>query len=120
MMSALLGDLAQIEAIAVLVVFVGDPQQLPPIDKTAAEGDLLGATDLQALAFFYGADELAGLQQGFVRAGIEPGKTAAQQLDRQIAPLEIEIVEGGDFQFAAGRGLEGFGELRRPSVIKIK
>ena len=44
--------------------------------------DLLQAGDLQRLPMLDGLHELAGLQQAFVRAGVEPGEAAAEQLAR--------------------------------------
>jgi hypothetical protein len=47
-------------------------------------------------------DELRGLEQRVVRAGVEPGGAAAEELDVQLAALEVEAVEVGDLEFAAG------------------
>ena len=38
----------------------------------------------------------------FILSGIEPGQTAAQLLDAQLALPEVEAMEIGDLQFAAG------------------
>jgi len=53
------------------------------------KGDLLGAADLQSLAALDGFDELARLDQGLVRAGIEPRVSASERHDVQLAGIEI-------------------------------
>ena len=52
---------------------------------TAAVGDLFKAGDFQALSVFDGLNKLAGFKQGVVGAGVEPGETAAEQTDIEIA-----------------------------------
>ena len=47
--------------------------QLFGIDEAFAIGDFFRAGDFQALAVFYGLDEIAGFYQAFVGAGVEPG-----------------------------------------------
>ena len=82
-------------------------------DPTLAEGDFFEAGDLEALALLDGGDELAGFEQAVVGAGVEPGVAAAEDLDVELASVEVEAVEVGDFQFAARRGLEVREPVRR-------
>ena len=44
-----------------------------------------------------GADELGGFEERFVSAGVEPGVTAAEELDVEVAALEVGAVDAGDF-----------------------
>src|SRR5206468_11708947 len=63
--------------------------QLARTDPARAIRDLLRARDLQPLPLLQGGDELAGLEQAVVRAGIEPGIAAAQDLDAELAAVEV-------------------------------
>ena len=65
-------------------------------------------------------DEEAGVQQGVVSAGIEPGGAATEDADVEIAADEVEAVEVGDLKFAARRGLEAAGEGGRLGVVEIE
>jgi len=78
--------------------------QLIGRDPTLAEGNLLQAGNLQALTVFDDVDELGGLDQGVVRARVQPGRAAAEQLNMELASLEIEAIEVRDLQFTAGGG----------------
>ena len=49
--------------------------------KPRPKCNLFRAADFQALAILDRLDEHRGLQQRLVRAGVEPGDAAAEQLD---------------------------------------
>jgi hypothetical protein len=102
---ALAQQLQQVLAVAVLLQRLRQPLELRVVDEAGAPGDLLGAGDLQALAVFQRGDELAGLQQAVVRAGVQPGVAALHDLHRQLALLQVGLVDGGDLQLAARAGL---------------
>ena len=76
----------------------GDPAVLP--------GDLLGDRDRQVLGVLDGADELRGLVQALHGAGVEPRVAAAEGHHGQGPLLQVHLVERGDLQLAAGRGLD--------------
>ena len=79
----------------------GDPAVLP--------GDLLGDRDRQVLGVFHGADELRGLVQALHGAGVQPRVAAAEGHHGQRPLLQVHLVERGDLQLAAGRGLDPLG-----------
>ena len=79
----------------------GDPAVLP--------GDLLGHGHGQVLGVLHGADELRGLVQALHGAGVQPRVPAAQRHDGQRPLLQVHLVERGDLQLAAGRGLDPMG-----------
>ena len=56
----------------------GESAKLVGVDVAEAEGDLFGAGYLQALAVFEGVDEVDGLEQRVVGAGVEPGDAASE------------------------------------------
>ena len=82
--------------------------------KPLAEGDLLQAGDVDALAVLQRADELAGLEQAVVGAGVEPGVAAGQVFDEEVARFQVDAVEVGDLQLAARRGLQIVWRFRTP------
>src|SRR5699024_9627703 len=99
------GDVLQVLPVGGLAIPRGGLQQLVPADPPILEGDLLGGADLDALPLFDHADKVGGVHQAVHGAGVQPGKAAAQQLDVQLALLEVHIVQSGDLQLAPGRGL---------------
>lgn len=54
----------------------------------------------------HGADELRGLVEALHGAGVQPRVAAAEGHDRQRPLLKVHLVERGDLQLAAGRGLD--------------
>src|SRR5690606_13698104 len=93
----------EILSIAVLAaVAVGSGPQLLRADIALAPGNLLGRGDLEALPLLHRGDEVRRIQQAVRRAGIEPGEAAAEQLDAELFALQIDVVQVGDLEFAAG------------------
>jgi hypothetical protein len=113
------GNGLEILAIAAFRGFLGDPLERLKRDVALPQRDLFGAGDAQALALFEDLDEMAGLDQRGMRAGIEPGKAAAEHLDIQIAALEIGVVDVRDLDLAAGRRLDPSCDLDDVVVIKV-
>ena len=79
----------------------GDPAVLP--------GDLLGDGHGQVLGVLHGADELRGLVQALHGAGVQPRVAAAEGDHGQRPLLQVHLVERGDLELAAGRGLDPMG-----------
>ncbi len=73
----LLRKSTEVLPIGILASAAGEIGELLGSDETLSPGDLLDAGDLQALPFFEGFDEGAGLEQGVMGAGVEPGEAAA-------------------------------------------
>ena len=75
----------------VLAVIVGkrggEPLDFRGRDEAHPVGDLLDAGDLQALPLLDRLHEIRGLEQRLVRARVEPGEAAAEDLDRELAAL---------------------------------
>ena len=78
-------------------------------DPAVLPGDLLGDRDRQVLGVLHGADELRGLVQALHGAGVQPRVAAAQRHHGQRPLLQVHLVERGDLQLAAGRGLHPMG-----------
>jgi hypothetical protein len=89
-----------------LAVFCRHPGEGFERDVALAQCDLLRAGDAQALALLQDLDEMAGLDQRGMRAGVEPGEAAAEHLDKQVATLEIDLVHVGDLDLATRRRLD--------------
>ena len=79
--------------------------QLGGRDPAVLPGDLLGDGHGQVLGVLHGADELRGLVQALHGAGVEPRVAAAQRHHGQRPLLQVHLVERGDLQLPAGRGL---------------
>jgi len=94
--------------------------QLRILDPAFAPGDFFGAADFETLALFDGFDEAGGLEQGFMRAGVEPGGASAENVDAQCAFGEVAIVEIGDLEFAAGGGALLARVARGVAVVEIQ
>ena len=88
-----------------LAVGLGGLLQLGGRDPAVLPGDLLGDRDRQVLGVLHGADELRGLVQALHGAGVQPRVAAAEGHHGQRPLLQVHLVERGDLQLAAGRGL---------------
>lgn len=92
-----------------LAVGLGGLLQLRGGDPAVLPGDLLGHGHGKVLGVLHGADELRGLVQALHGAGVQPRVAAAEGDDGQRPLLQIHLVERGDLQLAAGRGLDPMG-----------
>ena len=78
-------------------------------DPAVLPGDLLGDGHGQVLGVLDGADELRGLVQALHGAGVQPRVASAEGHHGQRPLLQVHLVERGDLQLAAGRGLHPMG-----------
>lgn len=92
-----------------LAVGLGGFLQLGGRDPAVLPGDLLGHGHGQVLGVLHGADELRGLVQALHGAGVQPRVAAAEGDDGQRPLLQVHLVERGDLELAAGRGLHAMG-----------
>lgn len=83
--------------------------QLGGRDPAVLPGDLLGHGHGQVLGVLHGADELRGLVQALHGSGVQPRVAAAEGDHGQRPLLQVHLVERGDLQLAAGRGLHPMG-----------
>ena len=74
-------------------------------DPAVLPGDLLGDGHGKVLGVLDGADELRGLVQALHGARVQPRVPAAQGHHGQRPLLQVHLVERGDLELAAGRGL---------------
>jgi hypothetical protein len=63
--------------------------ELVGADPPVVEGDFLGASDFEALELFECGNELPGLEQAVVGAGVEPGVATAHELDAELVLLKV-------------------------------
>ena len=80
------GDRLEIFAIGALAELLAEPIELLGVDEALAEGDLLGAADLDALTLLQGADKLASLKQAVGSSGVEPGIAPDPSSPRSACP----------------------------------
>ena len=78
-------------------------------DPAVLPGDLFGHGHGQVLGVLHGADELSGLVERLHGAGVQPRVAAAEGHHGERPLLQIHLVERGDLQLAAGRGLHPMG-----------
>ena len=85
-----------------------------------APADLFRAADLEALSVLDGAHEVAGVVEVVDGAGVEPGSSSLEKLDLQAALLEVDPVEVGDLQLAAGRRLQLAGIADDVATVEVQ
>lgn len=110
----------QILAVVILSKRLGELVDLLSRDVAHAVGNLFEAGNLEALASLDGLDEGCSLQQGVVRAGIEPGVAAAHGLDMELVAREVGLVDVGDLELTAGRRLYRLGDRDDVLVVEIE
>src|SRR5215831_9125338 len=113
-------ELPQVLPVARLRQRFGSARHLLAADPALAEGDLLETGDLDALPVLDGRDKLARFENRFMRSGVEPGITAAQNLHLELARGEIGAVDVGNLQLATSRRLDAARDARGIGVEKIK
>ena len=99
------GDLLQVLAVDRLAVGLRGLLQPGGRDPSVLPRDLLGNRDRQVLGVLNGADELRRLVQALHGAGVQPCVAAAEGDHGERPLLQVHLVERGDLQLAAGRGL---------------
>ncbi len=67
-----------------------------------------------------GSHERGGILQAVVCAGIKPCIATAELADMQIAPLQIDVIDGGDLKLTPLRGFDGRGDVDDIVVVEIK
>ena len=110
----------QILAVVVLSERLGELVDLLFRDVPHAVGNLFEAGDLEALASLDGLDEGCSLQQGVVRAGIEPGVAAAHSLDVELAAREVGLVDVSNLEFTTGRWLYRLRDIDDVLIVEIE
>src|SRR5215469_12353515 len=83
-LALLFGDGLEVDAVVVALHGLRFAQEIVAGEPTEAEGDLLGAGDLEALPLLDRLDEVGRLEQRLVGSGIEPRDAAAEPLDEEI------------------------------------
>src|SRR5690606_9178431 len=94
-------DREQVFAVTALLHLARATHEPLLVDIAHAVADLFEAGDLHALSLLERLHEARRREQRLEGAGVEPGKAASHPLDRELAGVEIEAVEVGDFKFAA-------------------
>ena len=114
------GHILEVLAVGALAIALCAFQQGVAVDPAVLECDLLGGADLDALTLLDHPHKVGCLHEAVHRAGIQPCKAAAQQLDVQLILLEVHIVQGRDLQLTAGRGLDLLCHLNDFLVVEVQ
>ncbi len=107
-------------AVGTLAIALGAGGELVAGDPAVAEGDLFRGGDGHALILLEHADEAGRAAQTVHRAGVHPGKAAAEELCVQTALLKVHVVERRDLKFAAGGGLHGSSHVTHPGRVEVQ
>src|SRR6516225_5118645 len=91
----------QIFTVAALCGFLRQFVKLIHRDVAQPQSDFLRTGDAQTLTLFEYLHEMACFDKGRVGTSIEPGKTAAKNLDVQIPLFKISTIYIRDFEFAS-------------------
>src|SRR5262249_41238251 len=110
------------EIVAVRVVAHGrrETQHVGRGDVAHAKRDLFDARDHQPLPFFQRLDEARRLEQRLVRTRVEPGDSAAQPFDVQVAGAQVREVDVGDLELAPVRRLERGRDVDHSVVVEVE
>ena len=114
------GDLAQVLAVGGLAVLGGGFQKLFLANPSVDVGDFFDSADLDALAVFDHLHELTCFDKAVHGAGVEPGKSAAQEFHIEFALLQVNAVEIRDFKFSTSAGLLCLCKFGYAVVVEIK
>lgn len=106
--------------IRVLRARLSNALELLLVDKALAVGNLLDAGDVDALPLLDDGNELGGLEEAVVRAGVQPDHAAAHALHRKGVGAEISLVDGGNLELAARRGLDGTCDVHDVVVVEVE
>src|SRR5687768_10575363 len=74
-------------------------------DVTHSIRDFFERRDHETLPLFDALHEVARMEQGFIRARIEPRDSAPETFDVQLAALQVGAIHVGDLELAARRRL---------------
>lgn len=97
----------------------GDFSELGLVDEALAVGDFFDAADFDTSAFLDDPDVLAGIIHRAESAGVQPGRTTVEQVDFELALLQVGVQHRGDFDLAAGAGLDVLGDLDHVVVAEV-
>src|SRR5690606_29751124 len=106
-----LHELQQVSTIAAFFEALTRLSQIVIFDEPHAPCDLFGACHFESLPLFQHPDEHRSVEQRRMRPGIQPCRTATQDLYVQVAPLEVAIIDVRDLEFASGRWADAPGDL---------
>ena len=99
-------DVQEILTVLALAKLVAQTLELHVVDPPVAPADLLRAADTQPLPRLKRLHKLPGLQQRVEGSRIKPRTSPAEQLDIEVATLEIRLIYAGDLKLAARGRLE--------------
>ena len=99
---------------------MGELNQLVAVDVAHPVGNFFQAGHLEVLPLLNGGDEVGRFHHRIVGPGVEPGIAAAHQLDVELALFEVDRVDVGDFEFAAGRRLDVLGDVDHLVVVEVQ
>ena len=83
-------------------------------------GNLFEACHFPTLAMLYGLDECRSLEQGIVRAGIEPRETSAHELHFEFSGSQELLIDRRYLQLSSRRRFDGLGDVHHLVGVEIE
>src|SRR5260221_6597121 len=94
------GALAQVRTVFTLAVAVGQLDEAWLVDEAHAVGDFFDTGDASALPLLQDVHELAGLDQAFMCARVEPCHAATHELHPGLALADISAGSVPEFELS--------------------
>ena len=85
-----------------------------------AESDFFEISDHEALAILDSGDVVTGFEETGLGTGIEPGHAAGEDTDVELIAEEVLAIDVGDFEFAAGAGLEMAADIDDLRIVDVE
>ncbi len=98
----------------------GAHAQFVVVEEALAPGHFFGHADLHAGAALHRSHVVGGIRHLVERPGVEPGGAAGQDLDLELAALEVFAVDVGDLVLAASAGSQVAGDLDHIVVVEVQ
>src|SRR5215218_2882097 len=110
----------EVPAVTALQKRLGQRGQLTVIDPPGSPGDLLDASDLEALAVLDHAHVLGGLHHRLEGARVEPRGAAIENLHVERPGVEVPLVDGADLELPTSTRRNRLRDLHHPVVIEVE
>ena len=112
-------DAEKIFSILRLAIVFGDLGETGFSDPAIPVGDLFQHCDLDVLALLYDFYEFIGSSQRIDRARVQPGESASEYIDIEVARIHVHLIDIRDLEFASRARFDLFGEIDDPIIVKI-
>src|SRR3569623_74952 len=110
----------QVFAVTAFAKRLQKPNKLSVVDPFLSPRNFFRRGDFDALTPLERCDELAGIEEGLMRAGIEPGKPPSHDLGVESTIFEIAPIAVRNLQFSQAGWFQAVSIFHNMMVVKIK